>query len=489
VRLDTRDDVREVACAGAAGAAGAAGTIAATGATTARPHPEQNLDPGTSGEPHSLQNFGDDSGTASHSPGVTQARRSRTPYESHREEVRRTAKPTGSVIRPIRLRACAHYGSGVLSLARQLWRLPAPPDARPAGWLDRALVAMVAVSGILEAALRPDMAGRWLSLSGFLVWLPTLLVRRTRPIATVTVFGAVVLLEMFASWVVDGPAPDDHNTAVVALLIPYSLARWAGGVDAVVGLGLFFLVAGSSLVSQDLPTGDRIGGTAVVVTAVAVGAALRTRSMLRTRQLDDVRRLERERLARDLHDTVAHHLTAIAISAQAGLAVADTRPEAARDALRRIDEEATRTLAETRKVVQLLRTEDDAPHRPLEDLRGLASTDGAGPVVVVEATDGLDGLSPTVAAALQRIAQEAVANARRHARDASVVTVCAQRRGDRVVLTVTDDGHGSVGSGDGFGIIGMTERAHLLGGHLEAGSLTPRAGWRVTADLPVEEVR
>ena len=382
-----------------------------------------------------------------------------------------------------------HYGSAVLTLVRQLWRLPAPPDARGPGRLDQALVVAAAAIGILEAVLRPDMVGRWWSLGLFLAWVPTLLVRRTHPVAMTITFVATVVVEQVAARVTDGPLPDDLNTAVVALLVPYSLTRWASGRDAADGLCLFLLVALTSLLSQGLSTGDRIGGVAVVVAAVAVGAALRTRSMLRTRQLDDVRRLERERLARDLHDTVAHHLTAIAISAQAGLAVAEARPEAARDALRRIDEEATRTLAETRKVVQLLRTEDEAPHRPLEDLRGLAGTDGAGPAVVVEVADGLDDLSPTVAAALQRIAQEAVANARRHARDATTVTVCAERRGDRVVLTVTDDGHGSVSGGDGFGIIGMTERAHLLGGHLEAGPPAPRAGWRVTADLPVEEVR
>jgi signal transduction histidine kinase len=388
-----------------------------------------------------------------------------------------------------------HYGSGVLTRVRtfllSVWRLPARPDARRAGLVDRALVAVAAVVAVVEAVvLRPDMAGRWLALASFLVWVPTLVVRRTRPTATVTVFAIVVLLEMVVSWATEGRAPDDLNTAVVALLIPYSLARWASGAGAVAGLCLFFLVAGSSLVSQDLRAGDRIGGAAVVVTAVAVGAAVRTRSMLRSRQLDDVRRLERERLARDLHDTVAHHLTAIAISAQAGLAVAGARPEAARDALRRIDEEATRTLAETRKVVQLLRTDDEAPHRPLDDLRGLAGSEGPGPSVVVAVDDGLDDLSPTVAAALQRIATEAVANARRHARDATLVQVHAQRQGDRVLLTVTDDGRGSPsGGGGGFGIVGMTERAHLLGGRLEARSLAPGSGWRVTADLPVEERR
>ena len=377
----------------------------------------------------------------------------------------------------------------IRSVALSVWRLPAPPDARPAGRLDHAFVGVVAVLAVIEVAvLRPDLPLRWLSLAGFLVWLPTLLVRRTRPLLTVMVFGAVILALLVVSRVTDGAPPGDLNTAIVALLIPYSLARWARGQDAVLGLLLFLLIAGGSLVSQDLPAADRIGGTAVIVAAVALGATVRARSMLHTRQLDDVRRGERERLARDLHDTVAHHLTAIAISAQAGLAVAGRDPAAATDALRRIDEEATRTLAETRTVLRLLRTDEEAPDRPLADLRGLASG-GPGPVVTVAVDDDLEDLSPTVAAALQRIAQEAVANSRRHARDATFVQVRVTREVDGVQLVVTDDGRGSTGSGDGFGIVGMTERAVLLGGRLEAGSLAPLVGWRVTATLPLEEAR
>ena len=377
----------------------------------------------------------------------------------------------------------------IRSVALSVWRLPAPPDAQPAGRLDHAGVVIVAVLAVIEVTvLRPDVPSRWLALAGFLVWLPTLLVRRTRPMLTVTVFGAVILALLVVSWVTGGPPPGDLNTSVVALLIPYSLARWGRGEDTVRGLVLFLAIAGSSLVSQHVPTADRIGGTAVVVAAVALGAVVRARSMLRTRQLDDVRRGERERLARDLHDTVAHHLTAIAISAQAGLAVAAREPAAATDALRRIDEEATRTLAETRKVLRLLRTDEEAPERPLADLRGLASGP-PGPVVAVAVDDDLDDLSPTVAAALQRIAQEAVANSRRHARDATFVQVRVTREADGVQLVVTDDGRGSTGSGDGFGIVGMTERAALLGGRLEAGSLAPLVGWRVTATLPLEEAR
>ena len=375
----------------------------------------------------------------------------------------------------------------MLTLVRPLWRLPAPPDASPPGRLDYVFVALVGVMAVVEVSfLRPDMDHRWYALVAFLAWLPSLLVRRSRPLVLAVVFAVLTLALMVLGWMADGMAPDDLNTAIVALLIPYSLTRWASGRDAVVGLGLFLLVAGTALFAQYLVPADRIGGASVVIASAAVGATLRTRSMWHSRQLDDVRQHERERLARDLHDTVGHHLTAIAITAQAGLAVADTRPGAATDALRRIDEEATKTLAETRKVLRMLRAEgEDAPGRPLDDLAGLASADGPGPRVEVVVDEGLGDLSPTVGAAVHRIAQEAVVNARRHAFDAMVVRVEVTQGDDHLVLTVTDDGRASTRQADGFGIVGMTERATLLGGTLEAGPTQPR-GWQVTAVLPLE---
>lgn len=391
-----------------------------------------------------------------------------------------------SAIRPIRIAISAHYGSPVRTVLRQLWRLPAPVDARPATRWDVAGVAAIAVLAVLEATLwQPDLAWRWVSLAVFLAWLPTLLVRRTRPLLMAAVFAAVALAPLVIGFV-DGTAPEELVTPIVGLLIPYSLTRWACGRDLVIGLGLFLLVAVTSLVTQPLLPADRIGGSAVVVAAAAIGVAVRSRSLLHGRQLEDVRRDERERLARDLHDTVAHHLTAIAISAQAGLAVADSQPGATKDALRRIDAEATRTLAETRRVVRMLRTTDEAPDRPLDDLTGLAAFAGPGPTVEVSLDDRLD-LSPTVAAALHRIAQEAVANARRHAADATEVRVEVTSRGEDLELTVTDDGAPVVRRAGGFGILGMTERAALLGGTLEAGPTEPR-GWRVRAVVPMEHV-
>ena len=119
-------------------------------------------------------------------------------------------------------------------------------------------------------------------------------------------------------------------------------------------------------------------------------------------------------------------------------------------------------------------------------MAGLAAPAGAGPEVDVVIGDGLD-LAPTIAAAVQRIARESVANARRHATGATLVRVQLDRKPGLVELTVTDDGHATTTDRHGFGIVGMTERAELVGGRLTAGPAIG-GGWKVSALLPVEDL-
>jgi signal transduction histidine kinase len=195
---------------------------------------------------------------------------------------------------------------------------------------------------------------------------------------------------------------------------------------------------------------------------------------------------EREQLARELHDTVAHHVSAIAVQAQAGRAGAAASPQAALDALAVIEREASRTLAEMRAMVGALRYTgaDLAPQRGVADLHELALR--VPQRLDVEIDDHLGALSPAVDSAIYRIAQEAVTNAGRHARGATRITVRVASSPTHVTLTVADDGAG--GAYDptmsrGFGLLGMAERAHLLGGSFSAGPSTPR-GWAVVAELP-----
>jgi signal transduction histidine kinase len=218
-----------------------------------------------------------------------------------------------------------------------------------------------------------------------------------------------------------------------------------------------------------------------------VGAAFRFRARDRARELDQVKLLERERLARDLHDTVAHHVSAIAIRAQAGLATAPSQPGAAADALRVIEGEATRTLTEMRTMVRFLRQHQPAELSPgprIADIAQLADPARQGPAVDVALAGDLDDLPPSVGATVYRLAQESVTNALRHARNATRIEVRVTGDDTSVHLRVSDDGEATgAPTTPGYGLIGMTERAALLGGSCKAGP-GPGRGWTVTAVLP-----
>lgn len=190
-----------------------------------------------------------------------------------------------------------------------------------------------------------------------------------------------------------------------------------------------------------------------------------------------------------MHDTVAHHVSAIAIQAQAGRVLATTQPDRVLDVFGVIEEAASRTLDEMRTMVGALRDGESpaalAPQPTVRDIEQFAKRDGSGARVEVELTGSLDDLSPSLAATLYRIAQEAVTNATRHARHATRIDVHI-RGDDRCVrLTVADNGE-RVTAGrnpSGFGLAGMSERAAQFGGTLEAGP-NGSGGWIVQAVLP-----
>jgi signal transduction histidine kinase len=178
-------------------------------------------------------------------------------------------------------------------------------------------------------------------------------------------------------------------------------------------------------------------------------------------------------------------VSAIAIRAQAGRTLAVSRPGAAVEALEVIEDAASRTLAELRAIVGALRDGDEpdrTPQRGVADIARLAATTD-GPRVDVELSGDLDALRPMVGAAIYRIAQESITNAVRHARQATLIAVRVTGEDDCVRLVVRDDGEATAGAAAGYGLAGMTERAALLGGTLEAGPSSGR-GWTVTAVLP-----
>ncbi|MDE3721958.1 sensor histidine kinase [Nocardiopsis sp. N85] len=370
-------------------------------------------------------------------------------------------------------------------LLRSLWDEPRPPHPpRRTRW-DAALVIVLVALAVLEGVLRPDLPWRWLSVVLVIGMTPTLPWRRTRPLPMLALaFG----LSGLATAALGGEIVALY-TMVAFLLLPYALFRWGAGREIVIGSAILLANAAVTAVFDDAGADDAVGGFAVLFSVCAVGAALRYRAGARARELDRVRLLERERIARDLHDTVAHHVSAMAIRAQAGLALAGSRPGAAVDALEVIESEASRALAEMRAMVRVLRRNapaDLAPHPRVDDLHRLAGTARTGPPVEVEIAENLDDLPPSVAAALYRLAQEAVTNARRHARDATRVHVRVTADDTSVRLRVSDDGDTGprrTTAVPGYGITGMIERADLLGGTCEAAP-DPDRGWTVTAVLP-----
>jgi signal transduction histidine kinase len=236
-----------------------------------------------------------------------------------------------------------------------------------------------------------------------------------------------------------------------------------------------------------LAFGEALGAYGILVSSLAIGAAVRYSRTSRQRELEQVRSREREVIARDLHDTVAHHVSAIAVQAQAGRTLAASQPEAAAGTLEVIEEAASRTLVEMRAMVGALRQGEEAEYgvrRGLADLDQLADELGGSPDVDIQRTGSLDELSSSLDMAIYRIVQESITNVVRHARGATRVEVRVTGEDDVVRLVVRDDGTGATASnGRGFGLAGMAERAELLGGTLEAG---PRAdgGWTVVAELP-----
>lgn len=393
------------------------------------------------------------------------------------------------------------YHEGMTSPVRALWDAPAAVPAPPRRvWRDWVLVGVIPVLAVFEASVRVDVPWRWLWAVVLTALAPTLLWRRARPFTMLAIAFAVGTSVGLAT----AGDPQLYTTAYFLILL-YAVFRWGSGRAMIgggvlVGIGMLL-----TFVASPPEIADVIGGAAVALTTSTLGLAVRWRRRARSRELEQVRLLEREQLARDLHDTVAHHVSAIAIQAQAGSAVAANDPGATVRVLQAIEAEATRTLREMRAMVGVLRAPGDAlaPTPGLADIRALAGTDAATPAVAVRLGGDLDSVPSAVAAAVYRIAQEAVTNARRHARGATWIDVGVDVDADDVRLEVRDDGGAAAGTArpeaprsapalrgrgvgtvsPGYGITGMRERAALLGGTCEAGP-APGGGWVVTATVP-----
>ncbi|MER7759797.1 histidine kinase [Streptomyces sp. NPDC097619] len=378
--------------------------------------------------------------------------------------------------------------------------------------------------------LRRHAPGLGLAVVLLLSWLADLAASLPRP--SPLLLGGEVLIALVAL----APLPGNPRTelrAGVAVLLSGSLTAvlaagggsWAWGLAESAALLLLLvrtartgapgplalglaLLLGAATATTPFRLGDGGGERTLwcfLLTLAAAGAGglgwyLRTLDERRARAVREVRDRERLRLARDLHDVVAHHVTGMVVQAQAARTVTGLSRERLDELLLGIETAGNETLDSMHRLVRVLREEEDAAVRAgglVAGLAGLVSrsaeTTGGAPRLAVSAAARAARLDPEVETTVHRVVQEALTNAARYAPGAEVrVSVDTAPGGSGLLVTVTDAGGPGTpagrGSGfgrrGGFGLVGLRERTEAVGGTFEAGP-APDGGWRVHASLPV----
>jgi signal transduction histidine kinase len=370
--------------------------------------------------------------------------------------------------------------------------------------LDAAVLLLASAIVVVGVVLRADASTRPLALALALAATGVLVVRRSAPTATLAISGALVLA-LFAV---------DHAAGAVAVIAPaialYSLALSRGRIHlvaAVVAAAAAVIVADVFLAGHDAHalTLQTAAHVALVAVPVLAAEALRNRRSYiqlllerlelaeRTREEEAQCRVEQERLriARDLHDVVAHTLTTINVQAGVAAHLADREPGRAGRALAAIEAASHDALDELRAILGV-RREADGAEIPLEPAPGLDAVAslvdrfrGTGADIELDVEgEQPERIPEAVQLAAFRIVQESLTNATRHAPGAAARVRLAYEN-DRLYVGIENNSgqerNGS-GRGRGVGIAGMRERATALGGTLEAGP-SP-CGFRVTAELP-----
>lgn len=296
---------------------------------------------------------------------------------------------------------------------------------------------------------------------------------------------------------------------VPLVIAVYSLGAYAAGrprlATACVVAGIIVGLLLLGIAEEVIQPVEGIGAFASVAVPFVVGDNIRRRRnelaelaeraerAERERELIAAQRVteERTRIARDLHDVIAHSVSAIVIQAAAARRNLDRAPVEASSLLVNIEETGRRTMSELRHTLGVLRNSDDADASvPAEPLPSIGDLDD----LVDSATDldirfsvagALDSVPSGLGCSAFRVVQEALTNVRRHAGPDAIVDVRVERTGSGLDVRIEDDGRGaSTTSVAGYGLIGMTERVTAFGGTLRAG---PRraGGWQVWASFPL----
>ncbi|WP_194409859.1 sensor histidine kinase [Microbacterium cremeum] len=402
---------------------------------------------------------------------------------------------------------------------------PTAQELRNDVWLAAALLlgailsaALGSVAGFYGAENAPGM--QWALLYALGLTAP-LAVRRRFPEIVVVVISVVFVIgvtaripelyvsniSMFIAMYTVGAWVDDRRRAMyvrvavivgmfVWLLITTFQAAIDPSDDQLSRAGLFSPFAAMMLI-QFLVNAAFFGGAYYLGDRSYASAMERAALEERTRELEREREvtaaqavaLDRVRIARELHDVVAHHVSAMGVQAGAARAVLERDPDAARSALLGVEASARSALDDLRQLLETLRTPDgDGEGGSTVHLSGLAdlvvhANDNGLPTTLTIVGEPVD-LPDLMQVNVYRVAQEALTNARRHGGPDATADVRLRYAGDAVELEVTNTGRAVVAMRPGLGLVGMRERALASGGALEAGP-RPRGGFLVRLRMPL----
>ena len=312
--------------------------------------------------------------------------------------------------------------------------------------------------------------------------------RRQQPAAVLALAGAALAVKSAAGLNI-------WSAGAAVLAAAYGLGAYGSNTVRRVGRALAACALLAVFITLPADHGSHDPAIACALLAIALGmgevtSAHRDTAAAAARHAQDT---ERARLARDLHDVVAHQLSAIAVQAGAARLAAAGDPQASAAAIAAIERQARGGLTELNQLVRELRPAGDtgpdtSPQPRLGDIPGLIKRAGEAGMRAELRVDGEPRpLSAAVELAGYRVVQESLTNAIRYAAGAAA-TVHLACRDDGIMVEVTDDGPGAAAAagairGGGAGLAGLRERARLLGGQLEAGSAAER-GFAVRAFLP-----
>ena len=351
---------------------------------------------------------------------------------------------------------------------------------------------------------------RWLTIAFALVIAVPLFWRRSRPLIACAVIAAGIVAQALAS----GNTPEGLQLIVLWVVVPYSVAYYSDRSWALIGLGIllaaFAVYAAENTDITSGQAGNEWSGAFFLVLAVGswlAGIVLRARreAAALTARADALQRdaqlagaEERSRIARELHDIVAHNLSVVVLQAAGARAQAEQQSSNP-STLEKIERSGREALAEMRRLVGVLR-EDDATCLELEPTPGLAQLPelidrvrAAGLHVELRCAGLTAGLPPALDLSAYRIIQEALTNTLKHASTHAHVWVTVRRGPADLAIGIVDDGGGRSLDGApsrsaGHGLIGMRERVALFGGQFQAGPTAP-SGFAVHARLPVGDQR